>query len=432
MNGTLEIGPVPDGEPPDPAVVDDPDARRVDLAADQASDDAAGRLQEVFAGFDLARLRRDAHHQELWTGAFSPGGPLPACVGDLDELVATLTLDPHRIVLSREGATIDIGVVAGERRTRPGAPTMVNPARLVGCLGEGVTVQLAHVDELHAGLGELCADLERVFLGRAKVDIFLSQGETSGLGPHFDNPELFVVQLHGQKRWRFHRPDVEHPQRGLMDEGRALLEGRTDPAGEVVLEPGDAFFLPQGWWHEAVAAGGPSAHATIGVTRPTAHEAVERLVRWGRWSDPGLRAPVDDSWRSADLVSLLADLQDGVDADGWRRWVRGTMAPRAHNRVSLLWALSAGHHVEGAEARGATPGGVVPVRTVDGGLVVWMGGHQVSIGADALPALLEVAGGEWFRVSAVDGGWPAVATLLTAGLVTLRPAPGDDDRGLWQ
>lgn len=417
----IEVGPVPDGEPPEPPDALGPSARAVDEADERARDAAAARLAGVLVGFDLAGLRDDARDQELWTGAVAGHHPYGGFgLGDLDELFAHLAIDPHRLVLSREAATIDLGSVGGERRVRPGAPTVVNPARLVGVLGEGVTAQLAHGDELHPGLGALCADLERVFLGRAKADVFLAHGATSGLGPHFDNPELIVVQLHGTKRWRFHRPDLEHPQRGLLDEGRALADGRRLPAGEVVLEPGDAFYLPQGWWHEAVALGGPSAHVTFGLTRPTANEAVERLVRWGRWADSGLRAPVDDRWGTEELTALLARLRDGADADQWRRWVRGTMPPRALNRLSVLWGLRDGHGVEGAEARSAMPGGIVPVGRQGEALVVWAGGRRLVVGPEALPALLAVAEGDWFRVSATEGGWPLVSTLLTEGLAQVR------------
>jgi len=422
--GQIDVGPVPDGEPPRAVDTLGRWARDVDAATARARDAAAARLQGFLEGFDFEGLRADAAGAGLWTGAVGAGHAHAGFgLADLDDLFRALALDPHRLVLSREGAPIDIAAVAGERRVRPGAPTMVNPARLVGVLGEGVTAQLAHVDELHEPTGALCADLERVFGGRAKADLFCSHGRVSGLGPHFDNPELIVVQVHGSKLWRFHRPDTEHPQRGLLDEHRALEEGRRHPAGEVVLTPGEAFFLPQGWWHEAVAEGGPSAHVTFGITRPTANEAVERLVRWGRWTDAGLRAPVDEAWGPADLDAVLARLQHADGAEQWRRWSRGTMPPRAHNRLSLLWALRDGQGTERAEARSAAPGGLVPVDEAGDRLVLWTGGRRLAVPAAALPAVLAAAEGEWFTVAAVEGGWALVSALLTEGLVDVR-VPG--------
>jgi hypothetical protein len=417
----IDLGPVPDGAPPAVASEMGHLAAALDEAGERGRDAATARLGAQLPGIDLGRLRGDVGGAGLWQGRVDlAAAGLPDLEG-LDRLLAGLPVDPGRLVLTRDRSNVDLGVVAAPFRVRPGAPLLVNPARLLGALGEGVTAQVLHLDELDPGLGALCADLERVFLGRAKVDAFLSHGSVSALGPHFDNPELLIVQLHGAKHWRFHRPDVANPQRGLVDEVHLAEAGRRHPAGEVDLAPGDAVYLPQGWWHEA-SASGPSAHLTFGIARPVANEAVDRLVRWGRYEDAGLRAPVDDRWGQDELGDVLERLAGAAGAERWSRWARGTMPPRSRAGLADLWALRSGP-VPPVEVRSACPGGIVPVAEREAEVTVWLGGTQLTVDGPAVAALTRLAEGDWCAVEALgDDPWPLLGTLLTEGLLDLRRA----------
>ena len=183
---TLSGALVPDARPAtaDLAALDENHARAVD--------DAAARLVALAPGLPLGDLRRDPVAAEPWTGKVGGDHPfdLPG-YERLDELVARQPMAGGRLVFSRGADPVDPGLVLVPAHSRPGAPSLVNPARLRAVLGEGVTAQLAFVDEIEPGLGALCLDLEQVFPGRAKADLFLSQGTTSGLGPHFDDADCW-------------------------------------------------------------------------------------------------------------------------------------------------------------------------------------------------------------------------------------------------
>lgn len=402
----------------DPALVPDPEpsSAALDAGHEVAVADAMGRLAELAPGLPLDDLRRDPGGAEHWVGHTAAAG-LPD-LDDLDRLLDTQPMTDGRLLLSRGAEVIDPGVVLAPRRPRPGAPAPVNVARLRGALGEGVTIQLAYVDEVLADLRAVCLDLERVFPGRAKADLFLSQGTTSGLGPHFDDAELLVVQLVGAKRWVLHRPDEPSPRRGFVDEPRALREGRRELAADVVLHADDVLYVPQGWWHEPAPVGGRSVHVTLAVSRPALHEAAEQLLRWARYDGhTGWRAPVGEADPSAPGLT--------VDADGlarWRRRVRGAQPARPSAAFSGLWDLADGLGVEDAEARLVAPGG--PVSVAPG--VVWLGGHQLQVDEGWLPLLARLAEARSRRVAdlpAPDGEspWTAVTALATEGLVDLGP-----------
>jgi lysine-specific demethylase/histidyl-hydroxylase NO66 len=86
-----------------------------------------------------------------------------------------------------------------------------------------------------------------------------------------------VLQAFGSKRWEIHPTPAE----------------RREGAGEVrevVLEPGDALYLPTGTPHAAQAQESTSGHLTVGVHprtwRDVVRKAVERILDDARLDDP--------------------------------------------------------------------------------------------------------------------------------------------------
>ncbi len=101
--------------------------------------------------------------------------------------------------------------------------------------------------------------------------------EQGGVGPHFDSYDVFLLQVHGRRRWRIGplkdatlQPDV--PLKILTN---------FEPEEEWVLEPGDMLYLPPRWAHDGIAEGGECMTCSVGFRVPEATElAREVLIRW--------------------------------------------------------------------------------------------------------------------------------------------------------
>jgi 50S ribosomal protein L16 3-hydroxylase len=74
-------------------------------------------------------------------------------------------------------------------------------------------------------------------------DVMVSYAsDGGGVGPHFDQYDVFLVQGLGRRRWRVGpRCDDTTPLRPHED--LRLLEG-FEPTGDFVLEPGDMLYVP--------------------------------------------------------------------------------------------------------------------------------------------------------------------------------------------
>ena len=152
----------------------------------------------------------------------------------------------------------------------------------------GATIILPHLHDSMFNLGEFCRSLEEVFSCHVQTNIYLTPSGNQGFPPHYDNHDVFVMQISGAKAWRLYGVPVEIPYRGEQFE-----LGRHEP-GEVTerftLGPGDCVYIPRGLMHDAENVGDePSLHITVGLITKTWADLMLEAVSELALSEPGFR-----------------------------------------------------------------------------------------------------------------------------------------------
>jgi 50S ribosomal protein L16 3-hydroxylase len=154
----------------------------------------------------------------------------------------------------------------------------------------GWTVLLQGLDLLDDDAHALLARFR--FVPDARLDDLMASYATDGggVGPHVDSYDVFLLQAHGRRRWRWGRQrDV-----ALRPDVPLALLARFAPTHEAVLEPGDLLYLPPGVAHEGTALGECVTYS-IGFRAPAFRELVEpalvdfasRTAPAGRYRDAG-------------------------------------------------------------------------------------------------------------------------------------------------
>lgn len=120
--------------------------------------------------------------------------------------------------------------------------------------------------------------LERFrFAPDARLDDLMISYATDGggVGPHFDSYDVFLLQVHGKRRWRI------GAQRDLsLEEGLPLkILANFEPEEEWVLEPGDMLYLPPHIAHDGVAEG-ECMTCSIGFRSPSTNELTSQFLYW--------------------------------------------------------------------------------------------------------------------------------------------------------
>lgn len=202
----------------------------------------------------------------------------------------------------------------------------------------GVSVRFENVDDYLAGASPWMRALERdlgVPRGSIMMGAFVN-ATGSGLVPHCDPYEGFLVHIRGTKVFRLARhPSVRfasmmHSSSGpvpgawLAQSTDGLPGWRSLPAeSEVRLLPGSALFMPRGLYHETKAEDDVSVSLTLVIRTPSAAELFhERLAGYLLQSE-AWRTPLVGGWAAdadrreaarARVRRLLGDLASKLPA----------------------------------------------------------------------------------------------------------------------
>ncbi|MFM6992102.1 MAG: JmjC domain-containing protein [Rhodoferax sp.] len=106
-------------------------------------------------------------------------------------------------------------------------------------------------------------------------DVMVSYAsDGGGVGPHFDSYDVFLLQAHGQRRWRIGRQKNLDLQPGMP----LKILSRFEPEQEFVLDAGDMLYLPPRYAHDGVALGECMTYS-IGFRSPAAGELAQEILQ---------------------------------------------------------------------------------------------------------------------------------------------------------
>lgn len=167
-----------------------------------------------------------------------------------------------------------------------------------------------------------------------------------GFSLHLDDHPVWILQIEGRKRWWYSKVPYDKPLSTVSFSQDAIVAQvpwaepikRPDESEffEVVLEPGDVLYLPEGSWHRA-AAEGESLALTLACSRISPLDLVQQVMaariaqrRLLRENLPGAWAPtvsdtIPGAWEAqfAAVIDELRGMVNGLTPqdmyEAWRR-----------------------------------------------------------------------------------------------------------------
>ena len=262
-----------------------------------------------------------------------------------------------------------------------------------------------------APLRALYADIQRRLQHPGdSLSCFLAPPNSVLLGPHWDETEVFTLQISGSKTWRFYH-------QLLTDESKFCEPGETDePSREFTLHAGDLLYHPRGLVHEVFGDDTTSLSVSV-IIMPMTYKTVLSRVFDALADRPEFIAQLPAG------ALLGADVNAGlIDAVARRSQIIGQVAdamrPQDHldgfaNDLLKRLPPSTSPHLSASMVARQLP----PTTRV----VPRAGAWRVTVRDDR--AILTIAGGDQFAGPASLA--PVLATILSrtepVSLAALHP-----------
>lgn len=204
-------------------------------------------------------MRRHWQKKPLLVRQAMPGFAPPVSRARLFDLAAQEGVESRLAQKSGGGWSLRKGPVP-----RRSLPALARPDWTL--LVQGVDL---HDDAIHALMNQFR------FIPDARLDDLMISFATDGggVGPHFDSYDVFLLQAHGQRRWRIGRQkDLR-----LREDVPMKILADFQPELEYVLDPGDMLYLPPGWAHDGIAQGECMTYS-VGFRVPERGELARELL----------------------------------------------------------------------------------------------------------------------------------------------------------
>ena len=231
-------------------------------------------------------------------------------ISDLDTLLHSPVTSSRFIRMHRDGEEIP-----AESWSRGGHLDVDRVCRL---FRDGATLIINGADRFFPRIDEFCQVVEAELRIRVQPNIYVTPATERGFSVHYDDHDVFIMQIFGTKLWRLYRSAVTLPCRASGDAFAKHDPG--EPAQTFDLHPGDLLYIPRGYLHDAVAREGLTGHITFGLHPHYLFDIVDELAQAARDREAFRRAvpprlsPDHGSAALRHMIrEMLHDLVDEID-----------------------------------------------------------------------------------------------------------------------
>jgi hypothetical protein len=192
------------------------------------------------------------------------------------DLMMRRSMAPHRLQCLVDGEFLHPRRYLAASTARTGEVPIADMQRLGALVKSGCTLVADQLNAYDPTLEVACRALQWWTRELVQVNAFLTTNQAAGFELHWDDHDVIIVQLAGEKSWEIRGPSRPVP---MFRDGAPNLEPSDEMVWSGTLRAGEVMHIPRGYWHQATRqerGDGYSLHVTFGLTKRTG-------VHWLGW-----------------------------------------------------------------------------------------------------------------------------------------------------
>jgi ribosomal protein L16 Arg81 hydroxylase len=240
-------------------------------------------LENLTLGSLIAPVAEEEFRTHYWEQK-----PLIVHRGDPDYYGDLFTLQDFDEAITRTPDYVKIANATANKNVSYKGAMVKGLESVLADMRDGATLVLDQLHHREPKLGLLCRLLEPELGHGFQTNLYLTPPHGKGFTPHWDNHDVFVLQVLGSKHWQIEKERRTFPAMGesMGDDGRELRGGLTS----FTIKQGDLIYIPRGYVHAAECGSEPSLHITFGVTAIFLEDLLHATIKAAVKKDPRLRA----------------------------------------------------------------------------------------------------------------------------------------------
>jgi len=255
-------------------------------------------LENLTLGSLLAPFPEEEFRTQYWEQK-----PLIVLRGNPDFYGDFYTLKDFDAAIARAPDHVNTANAAANKKAVTYRSTTVRGIESVlADMREGHTLMLDRLNEADPKLGLFCRLLGSELGSSSQTNLYLTPAHGQGYFPHWDNHDVFILQVMGSKRWKIEKTRRAFPGSGdrMGDDGREL----RGSVHSFTLEQGDLVYIPRGFVHAAECGEVPSLHITFGIRPFLLEEVLAEAIR--------AAVQRDERWRAALPLGFMRGQREQV------------------------------------------------------------------------------------------------------------------------
>jgi lysine-specific demethylase/histidyl-hydroxylase NO66 len=164
--------------------------------------------------------------------------------------------------------TTDVNIVRFDPKVQKRLPLKTEGRVSVGeydkALASGWSVRFLRPQEHSPGLSTLLYLFDEAMSCSTGMNSYWTPRQAQGFAPHYDDVDVFMLQLEGSKRWRVYSPPTAADELPRVSSPDYKPSDLPAPLLDVTLRAGEVLYLPRGWVHQGItSATEHSLHVTV-------------------------------------------------------------------------------------------------------------------------------------------------------------------------